>query len=121
MNAADALTGLITLVGTGGLTSIVIGFLAYKKEAGKGRREPMKAETLPTPGPYPGSWDMELVANALTTVSSAVMRLSLLHEFQMTRRPGGQEAFEKWIEEREMHATLEAFRADQRSRAKASK
>lgn len=111
MNSGDALAGLISLVGAGGTTSIVIGFLAYKREAAAGRRDPMKAETLPTSGAFPGSHDIELLTNAVSMLAAGLNRLSAIVEHEAKDREV-DDLVEERAERREMREVLRAWRSE---------
>ncbi|TDR90273.1 hypothetical protein [Enterovirga rhinocerotis] len=110
MNPGDILTGLISLFGAGGFTAIVVGYLAYKKEAATGRREPLKPETLPTAnGHFPGSHDIELLVQAITLLTAALTRCATLLEAEAHDREMDEEA-EKRAEMRELREIVRAMR-----------
>lgn len=107
--AADALNGLLSLVGAGGFTSIAIAYLAYKAEAAKGRRQPLDPDTLTLAnGPFPGAHDFELLAHALGLHTAALVRSNHLAEFRLG--PVRGQKFRAWLEEREMRDAFDQLK-----------
>ena len=111
MSPAEVQATIVSLFGAGGFTAIVVGYLAYKKAAVEGRREPLKPEALATPGPLPGSHDIELLANAVSGLEAAVSQLALLCEFQFVEKVERQDEFRDWSDRREFQAEIAALKA----------
>jgi hypothetical protein len=116
MSTTEALSGIVSLVGAGGVTSIVLGFLAYKGQARAGRRAPLEsADLVDANGMFPGSHDVELLTNAVTGLTAAFLKWCVLQEFQICQQHSDAEAFREFIAKREMEETLAAFKAQQKA------
>lgn len=108
MTVAEALSALAPLIGAGGVSSFLVAYLGYKAQKGKAVTEAAESAGL---GPVKAS-DVELAANSMTQVASAVMRLALVQEYRLDM-VGKADEFEAWVDAREMRATLKAFKAEQ--------
>jgi hypothetical protein len=64
MTAAEALTALAPIVGSGGIVSVLLAWIGYKQQAGKGREDPAPAVSVAYGSAIPKSADIELLANA---------------------------------------------------------
>lgn len=115
MTPGEVLTSLLSLR-RGGFTAIAVGFFAYKKAAAEGRREPMKPGELSTPGPLPGSHDIELLANSVSALTASVCRLGLLYEFHNVEQADKHEDFREWSERRLLQAEIAVLRAAHEAR-----
>lgn len=113
MTGSEAVAALVPLVGTGGLGAIVVAILGYRAQAAKTVSGAKESVGL---GPVKAS-DIELAVNSIMQMSGSVIRLTMLREFQLKKDDLFDE-FEEWVAQREMQATLAAFRAEQKARAK---
>jgi hypothetical protein len=101
MTASEAFNGLITIVGSGGLVTILIALLGYKREAEKGRpvnTAPviMAGQSMFNGGPQ--AKDIELLTQAVTGLTGAILRQVALMEESAERRERERE-FRMWLNE----------------------
>ncbi|GJE06344.1 hypothetical protein AOPFMNJM_1660 [Methylobacterium jeotgali] len=106
VTAEQAISAIVTLIGSGGLVAIVTAFLAYKQEAAKGRRgDPdgrvvaMQVAGAPC---LTQSKEFELLANTMSALSIEVAENNRLLRAQAERVE-----FEHELEDR---ATMELMR-----------
>jgi hypothetical protein len=112
MTGEEALTTAAGLIGAGGLTSIVLGFLAFKTHASKGRNVDGGSVMAGIGEALAPGADIELLANAISMLSSAINRqTSFMEECDRVRRED-QEAAER-AELKELARLATEFRRSQ--------
>lgn len=76
MTTAEAFNGVITIVGSGGLVSLIIAFLGFKKEAQKGRPDSdARPAMLAATNGAAQAKDVELLAQAISLNTAMMTRL----------------------------------------------
>jgi hypothetical protein len=109
MTAAEALTALAPIVGSGGIVSVLLAWIGYKQQAGKGREDPAPAVSVAYGSAIPKSADIELLANAMTQLGSQMTRLILMLE-AMERRHEIDDEAEKRLQARELTRLADELR-----------
>jgi hypothetical protein len=112
MTPGEAFSALTPIVGSGGLIGALLAYLGYRQQASRGRPDPAPLTvTLASSSPMKSA-DMELVANAMSNIGSAITRSNILAEYRICVAAGDDgAAFKKWLEHREMEEALAAFKA----------
>lgn len=116
MTAADALTALAPIIGTGGIVSVLVAWLGYRSQAAKGRVDagPVSAALAGAlAGGIAKSADVELLAQAVSQLAGAITRSSLIQEYRI-ERAGLHEDLQEWLDRKEIAATLAALRAERK-------
>jgi hypothetical protein len=108
VTAEQAISAIVTLIGSGGLVAIVTAFLAYKQEAAKGRRgDPdgrvvaMQVSGAPC---VSQSKEFELLAHTMSALTIEVAALVAL-----MRERAKEEELEHELEERATIETMKRF------------
>lgn len=102
MTAGEVFTGILSLFGVGAIPAMVVGYLAYKKEAAIGRRDTLRSSDLTqASGHFPGSADIELLTNAVSQLRAGLLRLTAVMEFRFVREDCHDD-FEEWAARQEI-------------------
>jgi hypothetical protein len=97
MTASEAFQGLVTIIGGGGLVSVIIAFFSFKTQAMKGRVADPTPMVIAASSGGPQAKDMELLTQALTGLTSVLLRQVVVME----------EAAERKERERELRILIE--------------
>lgn len=107
----DALKGLVAVLGSGGLCTIIVAFLNFWSEARKGRRGEPEAVADGVSKPAITAADVELLANSISDLAGAAIQMAALMKASAESAKHEREV----AEEAEMRMLRDAF-GEQRRR-----
>lgn len=119
MTPGEAVAALLPIVGTGGISAILVAYLGYKQAARQGRRDPLGHVAVAASMYNLGcikSADIELLANSISHHTAVQSRLCLVLEYHHHSAGKGDD-FETWIAKREVRDLAAALKAERDRRA----
>lgn len=103
MTSTEALSGLASIVGGGGIVSVIIAWLGLKQEAMKGRREPDgRTVALAIGDVYAEKRDREAFTQALKELTAVIVRIADLLEADVEMK----------VSEKNLKATIAVLRSE---------